>query len=77
MGILPRSDESVCSGTRLPAVQVSPSWPRIVRPDGSQRDSQRVHVEPLLAKVVAATGGPAAAQLKSTAACSVNDRESP
>jgi hypothetical protein len=33
--------------------------------------------DPLLAKVVAATGGPAAAQLKSTAACSVNDRESP
>ena len=31
----------------------------------------------LLAKVVAATGGPAAAQLKSSAACYVNDRESP
>jgi hypothetical protein len=34
-------------------------------------------VDHLLAKEVAATGGPAAAQLKSTAVCSVTDRESP
>ena len=31
----------------------------------------------LLVKVVAATGGPAAAQVKGAAGCSVNDRESP
>ena len=33
--------------------------------------------DPLLAKEVAATGGPAAARVKSTAGCSVNDRQSP
>ncbi len=32
---------------------------------------------PLLAKEVAATGRPAAAQVKHSAGCSVNDRESP
>ena len=36
-----------------------------------------VYDEPLLAKEVAATGGPAAARVKSTAGCSVNDRQSP
>ena len=36
-----------------------------------------VYDEPLLAKAVAAPGGPAAAQVKSTAGCSVNDRQSP
>jgi hypothetical protein len=55
-GIQPRSDESACAGRRLPAVQVSPPRPRIVRPDGSQRGSQRVHVEPMLAKEVATVG---------------------
>jgi hypothetical protein len=34
-------------------------------------------VEHLRAKEVDATGGPAAAQVKSTAGCSVSDRESP
>jgi len=33
--------------------------------------------DPMLAKAVAATGGHAAAQVKSTAGCSMNDRESP
>jgi hypothetical protein len=33
--------------------------------------------DPLLAKVVAASGGPAAAQVKRAAGCPVNDRESP
>jgi hypothetical protein len=33
--------------------------------------------DPLLAKEVTATGGPAAAQLKGTTRCTVNDRESP
>ena len=33
--------------------------------------------DPLLAKEVAATAGPAAAQVKSTAGCAVTDRESP
>ena len=34
-------------------------------------------LEPLLAKEVATPAGPAAAQLKGSAGCSVNDRESP
>src|SRR5215471_21369314 len=34
-------------------------------------------LNPLLAKEVAAPAGPAAAQVKGTAVCSVNDRESP
>jgi hypothetical protein len=42
------------------------------------RRPSRAHTsDPLLAKVVAAPGGPAAAQVKSTAGCSVSDRESP
>ena len=34
-------------------------------------------LDPLLAKEVAAPGGPAAAQVRHTADCPVNDRESP
>jgi len=36
-----------------------------------------VGLDHLLAKEVAATGGPAAAQVKRAAGCSVDDRESP
>jgi hypothetical protein len=39
-------------------------------------DHQQMN-EHLLAEEVATPGGPAAAQVKSTAGCSVNDRESP
>jgi hypothetical protein len=51
------------------------AWPFDGAGEGGARGTRTP--DPLLAKEVTATGGPAAAQLESDAGCSVNDRESP